>query len=451
VNHSEQIQRIRTKLKAAHKADRKLKVFGARNHKYRIGRAASEREICAFEERYSLVLPGCYRSFLIGVGNGGSSYRNSVAGPFYGIYPLGGGVDEILENPSLFLNKPAIVEPDITEEKWETLTKRLNDDYALADQDFDEELGRLYAGLLPIGSQGCTYLHALVLNGPHAGRVVNLDLDRHRPQFAFERNFLEWYERWLDEVIAGYLLQDGPTWFGYTMAGNDEHLLRVFANAEDHQTRLEALKGLAKLITATQASCRKLLELCGESDAEIRRHALRMLTKFSYPMARAPLRAHLLGDDDHCLAACQSIYSYARNKSKEWSEFLRSRLPAVNTPETFRFVSYLLVESGVDFSEDFRPFCTHGNEQIRVSAFFSLGRLQNKKALVDLFILGLDDASPRVVHMTLQALAGIYDQKLLKAYARVLDRFKTDECYVLTNLELRLKDMGIGSIEKFRK
>jgi hypothetical protein len=450
VDYKNQIQRIKTKLEAARKADKKLEVFGAKSHRYRIGRPASEREVCEFEERYSLVLPGCYRAFVTAVGNGGPSYRGSAAGPFYGIYPLGEFVDEILDNPALFLNRPAIIEPDMTDEEWSTITGRINDDETISGEEYDEELGKIYAGLLPIGSQGCSYLHALVLNGPYEGRVVNLDLDQQKPRFAFERNFLDWYERWLDEVICGYLMQDRPTWFGYTMGGDDEHLMRVYAHADGRKTRLEALMGLAKLIAATEESCRKLLDLCGEQDVEIRHQALGMLTKFAYPMAREPLRTHLVGADDDCLAACQSIFWYARKQSKEWVDLLRSRLPMINTPETFRFLSYLLADSGVDFSEDFRPLCMHEHEDIRVIAFYSLGKLKNKRALVDLFVVGLDDASPRVVHTVLQALEGVRDRRLLRAYTRLLDRFRTDEHYVLTNLEHRLRDMGFHSIEEFR-
>jgi hypothetical protein len=70
--------------------------------------------------------------------------------------------------------------------------------------------------------------------------------------------------------------------------------------------------------------------------------------------------------------------------------------------------------------------------------------------------VGLDDASPIVVHTALQALAGVRDQRLFAAYGRVRDRFKTDEYSVLTNLELRLKEMAtepspIGPIERFGK
>src|SRR5262249_1200517 len=154
---------------------------------------------------------GCYRSFLTGVGNGGPSYLGSAAGPFYGIYPLGECVDEICNDPALSLNQPVVIEPNMTAERWATLTKCIKGDNRISDEDYEKELGKLYAGVLPIGSQGCTYVHALVLNGPHEGRVVNVDCDRQKPHFAYEKNFLDWYGRWLDEVIAGYLAQDGPT------------------------------------------------------------------------------------------------------------------------------------------------------------------------------------------------------------------------------------------------
>jgi hypothetical protein len=356
-------------------------------------------------------------------------------------------MDMLLDYPAMFLNKPAVIEPGMTDEEWATLKKRVDDEGGISKEDYEAERGRLYAGLLPIGSQGCTYIHTLVLNGPHKGRVVNMDMDGEKPRFAFERNFLDWYERWLDEVIAGYLIDNRPNWFGYTMGGDDEHLLRVYAGAEDSKTRLDAIEGLAKLKTATEASCRKLLEFCSKSDGEIRRLALPLLTKFAYTMAREPLRTHIAGDDDDCLVACQSIFWYAKQHSKEWVDSLRNRLPTVNAPETFRFLSYLLKESRVDFSEDFRPFCTHRVEDIRVTAFYSLGQLKNKKDFVDLFIMGLEDASPHVVREVLQALAGIRDQRLPEAYSRLSDRFKTDEDYVLTNLKQRMKEVAFWSIK----
>lgn len=441
VSYDDQIQRIRAKLKAAKKADGGLKVFGAGSHRYQLDPPASEEEVRAFEAEYSVRLPACYRAFVTQIGNGGPSSQGSGAGPFYGIYPLGEYVDEIVDHPSVVLSQLAMLKPGMTEEEWAALTQGLEEAGKRSDEEYEAELGRIYAGVMPLGSQGCSYIHALVLNGAHAGRVLNMDLGQ-RVSFAYENTFLDWYERWLDEVISGVLRQDGPSWFGYTLGGDDEHLMRVYAGANSRTQKLEALKGLAKLLTASKATCQKLLELCEDDDAEVRRCALRMLAKFACPMAQAPLHAHLMAEDEDCLAALQSLHWYAKGRVAEWVKPLRGRMPSIDSLETFRFACYLLQDAGVDFGEELRPFCKHANEEIRSTAIWSLGKLKRKNENVDVFIAGLDDPSTNVVRTTLQALEGVRDPSLPAAYARVAERFTTEEHHVLTNLRLRLKEMG---------
>lgn len=216
MNHDARIERIREKLTRASELDPDRKVFGARAHDYVVGAPVSEEQLAAFEREYSVSLPEGYRAFLKGVGNGGPSYENSAAGPYFGIYPLGHSVDELEEDPRPFLKRPAVLDPEMTSERWSHLTRRVGGPAEIADPDDGSEREEVFGGLLPIGSQGCTYLHALVLNGPHRGRVVNIDLqNRPQPKFAPHRDFLDWYEGWLDEVISGALLRKGPTWFGY--------------------------------------------------------------------------------------------------------------------------------------------------------------------------------------------------------------------------------------------
>lgn len=214
--HQEQIKRIKHKLAQAGKADRKYKVFGAERHKYQLHKAASEAEISHFEERFSISLPACYRSFLLNIGNGGPSFAGSAAGPFYGIYPLGSHVNELIpDNVEKYLKNDCLIYPDMSDQYWKTLTEKLDQADTLSELEYEQEEGKLFGGILPLGSQGCTYLHGLVLQGEHRGKVVNLDIDRQKPGFTFEDNFLDWYERWLDEIISGELILDRPGWFGY--------------------------------------------------------------------------------------------------------------------------------------------------------------------------------------------------------------------------------------------
>jgi len=303
----------------------------------------------------------------------------SAAGPFYGIYALGQYVDELMDSPEPYLKKPAVLTPTTTEEEWGELNKVLNNiDDEMPDEVFDkiyiEERGKIFAGILPLGSQGCTYIHALVVSGDYAGKVVNIDTgSRDKPRFCFENNFLDWYERWLDEIISGVLLKNEPTWFGYTMGGNDCELLAIFNKTQDKNEKLEALYGLRKLTSITENSCRTLLDIYKTGDKDFKYITIMMLTKFSYPLARDILIKLIESDDEECLVACQCIYWYAKDTSKTWCDVLIKRLDSVNTPRTFDFIIYILKEAKVDFSDILKPFCTHESKDIRETACYYLG------------------------------------------------------------------------------
>ena len=107
---------------------------------------ASAEAVAAFEARFHVSLPDGYRNFLLWMGNGG-------AGPFYGLYSLG-----------------------------ETEPGQLPD----------------YSGgvVLPLGTQGCTLMTGLVLDGPDRGRVIYYDTDECGPPTVMrEPDFLAWYDR----------------------------------------------------------------------------------------------------------------------------------------------------------------------------------------------------------------------------------------------------------------
>jgi hypothetical protein len=213
---SPQIVRIKKKLPKAKHVDKKFLVFGAAAHKYELHPPATISQVEAFEEIHGVQLPDCYRAFVLQVGNGGASYQNSGAGPYYGIYPLGDHLDTLVYgNPKAFLKNVCLLSPKMTDAEWRNLTKALEEDN-LSDKAYYLEFAKIYGGILPLGSQGCTYVHGLVLNGPHKGKVVNLEMSAdQKPSFAPYASFLDWYEHWLDEIISGKLIKKAPSWFGY--------------------------------------------------------------------------------------------------------------------------------------------------------------------------------------------------------------------------------------------
>lgn len=212
----EQIERIKIKLSLAKRIDKNYEVFGSSRHKYKIGDVISKEVITRFESKYQIELPKCYSKFLTEVGNGGVSYEKSAAGPFYGIFPFGKNIHELVEYPEKYLSKKVKIYPKMTDEYWKNINKNLSDIEEMTDEEYEEEVGEIFSGILPLGSQGCTYLHGMILNGEDSGKVVNLDISRQKPKFSKETNFLDWYERWQDEIITGELMRKGTDWFGYS-------------------------------------------------------------------------------------------------------------------------------------------------------------------------------------------------------------------------------------------
>lgn len=207
-----QLQRIKDKLTKAKSADADCMVFDAETHKYLLNVPATEEEVSAFEQKHSIQLPDCFRSFLLVVGNGGKGYQGSGAGPGYGIYPLGYGVAE--EN---FLQYDCQLNPEMSEDLWKSLTEFEHGDTNISKEEYRLAAGKLFGGTLRLGSQGCTYYHTLVLNGPHKGRVVNLDYNYMVPPIFTPNtnNFLDYYEGWLDAVIDGTLKDPNAPDYGY--------------------------------------------------------------------------------------------------------------------------------------------------------------------------------------------------------------------------------------------
>lgn len=234
---TEQLNRIKGKLELAKITDSELSVFGAKSHKYRLNAPLSRTELHAFERKHALTLPEAYALFLTELGNGG-------AGPYYGMYALG-------------------------------------DDQAIEDDEAES-----CAGLINIGTQGCSYEMMLVATGEHRGKLLYMDMDSGQTFMAYEDHFLDWYERWLDETISKY----EDSWFGMSRGGDDLELMALYSSTTDKKIRAEALQGMLKLPRIAEET---VLFLIGEyrvCSGEIRRNALQVLTKLRPEQAEGLVR-----------------------------------------------------------------------------------------------------------------------------------------------------------------
>lgn len=193
---------FRTSIEKLKRADAKLQVFGAGAHRWQVVPPLPEREIKAFEERYGIVLPEDYRSFIREVGNGG-------AGPYYGLYPLGvfsdveglDSADSIGDLSRPFRHTEAWnlddqPDPRVDEEAYEAWTDRYFD-------------SKWIDGAIPICHEGCNYYNLLVVTGPERGHiwVDGRSSDggiapAQRDDIKGQRlTFLDWYQVWLEKVL----------------------------------------------------------------------------------------------------------------------------------------------------------------------------------------------------------------------------------------------------------
>lgn len=187
---SARLERVAAKLTAAAVRPGKPVMFGASAHRFRLGPPLSESMVTAFEWQHGVSLPEDYRAFITSVGNGGPG-RFGGAGPFYGLHPLQDWADSLWGMPtSTTLATPFPAEPARTFHDWPT---------EVAPGDDDEP----YTGTIALSDQGCGYLSILVVSGPARGLVTDTSDRPTGPNFTADANFLAWYERWLDAVLAG--------------------------------------------------------------------------------------------------------------------------------------------------------------------------------------------------------------------------------------------------------
>jgi hypothetical protein len=437
IDDPQQTRRILEKLTQARAADSKLEVFGANSHGYVVHAPASPQAVSDIEERLAIKLPQAYRRFLLEVGNGGDGYDGSAAGPFYGIY----GLSDRLEREWLpkVVARPCILSPGMSQPEWEALVASLGLDGDLDDNAYDEALNTLFGGLLAVGSQGCSVYHGLVVNGPYAGRVVNIDMEfSSRPVFAFEPDFLAWYERWLDEVIADDLVQKGPSWFGYTRGGPEGELLVGWLDSKDPNRAREYLAGLLFKKRLSDATLDALVQHSANT-GEHRSLVCQIVCKHDHGRAK-PLLADLAAQE--LLAFLQCLHWYARNHVPQWSGEVLAAASRIADLETFRFYTYVLEALPVDRGPILAPFTRHEQAGIRRQALYALGKVPNRQPHLHCFVAGLSDDDSIVVHAALQALAGLKDRSLLPHYRRVAERYPEERDHVLVNLDHRLKELG---------
>jgi len=170
------IQEIRQGLQLLADGDRGYELFGAKAHRYTLGRPLSEDRLSGMERDFRAMLPEQYRQFLLEIGNGG-------AGPYYGLFELAGRDPEDLTDYSA-LGQPF---------PWTKKVLRPR---------------RALPGALFICHYGCALRFFLVVTGKSKGEVWHdWRADGRGCYPATDAKgeplqFFDWYLQWLDSALA---------------------------------------------------------------------------------------------------------------------------------------------------------------------------------------------------------------------------------------------------------
>ncbi|WP_063795129.1 SMI1/KNR4 family protein [Kitasatospora sp. MBT66] len=165
------IARIRRKLAKVPYAELRSYSFGEEKHGFHLEPPLPAAKVAELEADHHIELPDPYRSFLTRLGGGGAS-------PWYGLLPL--------QSCRLFTMDPR-GEPG-------------------RPRGFRFSAGPPHRSdlFLHIIEAGCSDLVLLGITGPLAGRVVTGNADGFwGPNVSSAMDFLAWYERWLDHMLAG--------------------------------------------------------------------------------------------------------------------------------------------------------------------------------------------------------------------------------------------------------
>ncbi|EGL13420.1 MULTISPECIES: SMI1/KNR4 family protein [unclassified Paenibacillus] len=427
-----QLDRIKNKLGKAMRKDTAFSVFGASSHKYRVYEKLTAKELADWQAKNQVTLPESYTQFLTRVGNGG-------AGPYYGIY----SIEKATSYTDSALTTKCVLHPGMTKEEWNHLTEPLINDEDISDLEYDAARDRVLGGMLCIGTQGCEYDMYLVIEGKHRGKIVyTSDFYPDRPFFfVYEDNFLDWYERWLDEIILDYDI----AWFGSRMPGDENALIQVYQNAPNEEIKSKALDGMFKFKKISQPTI-DFLESVAEQRQNDRTTAIQLICKTSVDAGRGYLLELLHSDrNEDLLHALQILNWYG--KSFDLAEFIKvivQSLDRVHDPETLRHVGYVLESSGAITLQNFAPFLCHTDSNIQTAAIYATRDCNDKSESWEIIQRMFMGGGKEAVKNSIQYWGLIPHEKLLPYYKAAWPEYKSNpnfrEKFMACLKELNLPD-----------
>lgn len=426
---------IKNLVKKVAEKDKNYEIFGASSHKYHLNETVSLEWVRAFEKKYQVELPEEYVFFITKVGNGGAS-------PFYGIEAL--SLDEKYENCYKNLSKPSIYNDDYLQLYKECLS--FSEDEFFEDEENDDSaflekqiFSKVEDGVLNINTQGCTYDTLLVLNGSRKGEIVYIDwnLELYNPPCFINMTFLEWYQNFFEEILAGYDTYQ----YGYYMLGDENELMAKYANA-DLETKSNIISTFFKFKSIDKKT---LFFLCHFDGIEnVRR--LRLILKFNVDKGLEVFEHFFDGDSEQmkiAVEACLSIPNeYRQSYYDKMLHFIYGDYG--NFDDDLKRKALLFIRDVKTLSAgDLFAFLKNkeNSESIRKTCAYTIGAAKDKSEFIDTFIdiLNTIDSEQILLEMTI-TLNNVQSEKIAWAYQKLIPKYQDSKNFqIARNMEYYLK------------
>lgn len=394
------LSRIGEKLAEVAGAPDRFASFGSEKHGYRLNPPLPEAAVAAFEAEHGIVLPEGYRRFIVELGDGG-------AGPSYGLLPLADAYAEVSDSFPGHLAEPSpFVAGELYADDWW-------DGFWGPDDRPDPT-----QGTLAIVHHGCTSYTHLVVSGPGRGRLVNVELHGVPAPYVLEdEDFLSWYERWLDELLAGYTV----TWFGEKIPGDEPTLLDVLGGDPSPHRRARAARSLSALPAVSPSAAEALAEAAADADPLVREAALAVARGSEVASVEPAARAAL--SDPVAPVRAEAIGVLCALGAADAAE--RARLLLSDPDRHVRWKALQALDgSGRMTTADLAPLIAGDDARTREEATYFLIKAQGEAH--DLLAAGLTDEAPPVRRQAVQTAERRGERTLLPNLERMRETESDD-------------------------
>lgn len=441
--HAEYIKNL---IKKVAEKDKNYEIFGASSHKYHLNETVSLEWVREFEKKYQVELPEEYVFFITKVGNGG-------ADPFYGIKPL--CLDEEYEGCYKNLSKPSIYDDGYLQYYKECLAFSEKEFLEDNEESFCEEQHQIFSkledGVLHINTHGSL----LVVNGSRKGEIAYMDycgLELGIPPYLINMTFLEWYQNFFEEVLAGYDTYQ----YGYYMLGDENELMAKYANAD-----LETKSNIICTFFKFKSIDKKTLSFLCHFDGVENIRRLQLILKFDVDKGLEFFEYFFDGDSEQmkiAIEACLSIPNeYRQSYYDKMLHFIYGDYG--NFDDDLKRTALLFIRDTKTLSAgDLFAFLKNkeNSESIRKTCMYTIGAARDKKKFVDTFvdILNTIDSEKILLEMTV-TLSNVQSEKIAWMYKKLIPKYQnSDNFLIVKNMEYylkRLKDKEQYEFKSFKR